>query len=339
MTPILSICIPSYNRAKFLPDLLKSITAQYDERVEIVICDNGSVDDTQRVALEWQQKYPRIVYERFLQNVGPDRCFLRSVELGSGTFCWLMGDDDIIEPGGLKRVLDALNENITGITVNRVAYDFHLQKRWMEKNQGLTRDRIFLDAFSCFSSLFVLFGFLSAQIVRRSSWIAVTVEEDVSPYYNAYVLIYIIGRMIQKDPHWQYIHSPCVGWRSGNDSFASTLGRFGRFELDVIGYSTICRGLFVNKKPLYKKVMTKVASLHFFGHIRGLKFQESKKRFTVKSFFLCLEEVKNIPCFWYKLLPVLMMPSFLLKALRPLYRKISLKKKKSQGSLPSLMLF
>ena len=47
----LSICIPTYNRCKYLANLLKSIIFQIEifrlfEDVEIVICDNNSIDNT-----------------------------------------------------------------------------------------------------------------------------------------------------------------------------------------------------------------------------------------------------------------------------------------------------
>jgi abequosyltransferase len=322
MTILLSICIPSYNRAKFLPDLLSSIVSQYDDRVEVVVCDNGSVDDTQKVMLDWVKKHPRIIYDRIPVNVGPDRCFLRSIEQGSGVFCWFMGDDDVVEPGGIKTVLEALDEQIEGITVNRVAYDLSLQRKWKEKEQGPYEDKFFSSAPSCFLSLFIYFGFLSAQVVRRDSFLSIVKKEDVTAYFNAYSLIYIIGRMIQKKPSWKYIHFPCVGWRSGNDSFASELGQFGRFKLDVIGYTAICLGLFGSDKKLHKKILKRVCSLHFFGHVRGLKLQKGKKTYAKESIFLCLRYVGFISSFWYKVLPVLLIPSSILRGLRPLYRKM-----------------
>lgn len=320
MSVILSICIPSYNRAHCISNLLQSIVEQYNEKVEVVICDNGSLDETEKVVHSWQERYPRIVYEKFIKNVGPDRCFLRSVEMGSGIFCWLMGDDDIIEPGGLKKVLESLEDSLTGITVNRAAYDSSLQKRWMESSLGRDRDELFQDPNKCFSSLFILFGFLSAQVVKRSLWLAIIEEEDVTPYFNAYVLIYIIGRMIQKHPKWLYIHTPCVGWRSDNDSFARQLGSHGRFALDVLGYRTIVKGLFFDQKKMHLKVMNRVCALHFFGHLRKIKLSSQRDVPISQTFTLCFTHLKKIPSFWIKLFPILLVPRKVLQILRPFYR-------------------
>ncbi len=312
----LSICIPSYNREKFLPDLLASIVKQYDERVEIVICDNGSTDGTQLLVQKWQECYPRIIYERFPRNIGPDRCFLRSVELASSPFCWLMGDDDIIEEGGLLTVLRALEDTLTGISVNRIAYDYTLQQRWQEPSKKLRQDYLFTKASTCFLSLFTLFGFLSGQVIQRKKWLAVVAEEDVSLYYNAYVLVYIIGRMIQKDPCWLYLHTPCVGWRSGNDSFAQELGRYKRFTLDVIGYDSIVRALFKAQPDLCRQVMQQVCAIHFLGHVRDLKFHPGGKNHIFQGITLCFPRLYCYPIFWSQLLPVLLFPRWAAKMLR-----------------------
>ena len=322
----LSCCIPSYNRAKFLPDLLQSIVLQYDERVEIVICDNGSTDGTEAVALEWQKKYPRIVYERFEKNVGPDRCFIRSVERASGTYCWLLGDDDILEPEGLKNVLKTLEEkpHVTGITVNRAAYDITLQKRWIEPDAARRKeDKVFYKTDTFFEELYTLFGFLSAQIVKKEAWMEI-VEKDVeiASYYNAYALIYIIGRMMQKQPYWVFLHTPCIGWRSGNDSFAQQLGVYRRFLLDLNGYLDITRGLLRQDPSLYQNVMNQICRMHLVAHIRGMKWSGFfTLKIWTKTLFISFSKLKTLSSFWWPFLPTLLSPTWALRAFRFVYRR------------------
>ena len=57
--PLLSICIPTYNRSKSLRICLLSILSQtkgYEEDVEVVVSDNCSDDDTMQV-VEWAREY------------------------------------------------------------------------------------------------------------------------------------------------------------------------------------------------------------------------------------------------------------------------------------------
>src|SRR5882724_11311799 len=48
--PLVSVIIPCYNQARYLPDAIKSASAQTHSRVQIVVVDDGSVDNTAEVA-------------------------------------------------------------------------------------------------------------------------------------------------------------------------------------------------------------------------------------------------------------------------------------------------
>ena len=104
MAYILSICIPTYNRAACLPTLLDSIINQVDKQnpIEICISDNYSKDNTQQLIEQYKQRYPHIVYSRWSENKGYDRNILKAVAMAQGEYCWLMSSDDKIEAGGIK---------------------------------------------------------------------------------------------------------------------------------------------------------------------------------------------------------------------------------------------
>jgi abequosyltransferase len=84
MAPLLSICIPTYNRARCLAALLDSIHAQKTDEVEIIVSDKASTDDTRAIV----KKYPDIIYGRSVKNLGFDANVLRAVSLASGKYCW-----------------------------------------------------------------------------------------------------------------------------------------------------------------------------------------------------------------------------------------------------------
>jgi abequosyltransferase len=99
VTPRLSICIPTYNRRKYLGDTITSITTQVSaadaSRIEICVSDNASTDGTEILIRELQSRTPvRIIYFRNETNLGADANYLRAVELASGDYCWFMGSDD-----------------------------------------------------------------------------------------------------------------------------------------------------------------------------------------------------------------------------------------------------
>lgn len=112
--PLLSICVPTYNRAAKLRSLLHSIVVQcagLEQEVEIVVSNNASPDDTGGMVRRCSETYP-IVYSRNRTNEGP----LRNIQilastLAKGKFTWLIGDDDLVLPGGVRLVLEVLRKN------------------------------------------------------------------------------------------------------------------------------------------------------------------------------------------------------------------------------------
>ena len=70
--PLLSLCIPTYNRSQYLKKSIDSIICQQEflrGKVEIVISDNASEDDTREVAEAYLKKYDNIFYNRNEMNV------------------------------------------------------------------------------------------------------------------------------------------------------------------------------------------------------------------------------------------------------------------------------
>jgi glycosyltransferase involved in cell wall biosynthesis len=69
--PLLSICIPTYNRAEYLDKSIASIIRQKEFHrgdVELVIADNASDDNTEEVVKKYQEKYENIVYFKNNEN-------------------------------------------------------------------------------------------------------------------------------------------------------------------------------------------------------------------------------------------------------------------------------
>lgn len=109
--PLLSICIPTYNRAQFLDVSLRELISQASEisdSIEIVISDNASTDSTKQVVEDAQKKYPAIVYSCNSENLGYDRNLDAAIRKSSGEFCWFLSDDEILLSGWLSVLIDLL---------------------------------------------------------------------------------------------------------------------------------------------------------------------------------------------------------------------------------------
>ena len=109
----ISICVPQYNRINYLLRSLKQIEEQEYRDIEVVISDDCSTDDTEKeiIALQKNYKYP-IVFSRNEKNMGYDRNYRKCIELASGDYCIVIGNDDTIyQPSSISFLVDFLIKN------------------------------------------------------------------------------------------------------------------------------------------------------------------------------------------------------------------------------------
>ena len=92
-SPYFSIIIPSYNRAKFLLDAIAGVLSQDFTNFELLVIDDGSVDDTKEVVLGMQLTDNRLHYY-YQQNSERAIARNRGVELAKGKFLIFLDSDD-----------------------------------------------------------------------------------------------------------------------------------------------------------------------------------------------------------------------------------------------------
>jgi glycosyltransferase involved in cell wall biosynthesis len=95
--PLLSFTIPTCNRAKYLDQLLGALLKQLhgESRVELIVSDNASTDNTPAVVEAYRQQGLPIRYLRNQANHGPDFNILQCYEQAAGRYVWIFGDDDL----------------------------------------------------------------------------------------------------------------------------------------------------------------------------------------------------------------------------------------------------
>lgn len=109
--PLLTVCIPAYNRAGLLKPLLDSILIQNFNDFEVLICEDGSPERSAiaGVVQEFQElHHGRIRYEENTSNLGYDGNIRRLVERANGQYCVFMGNDDLMCAGALEAIAAAL---------------------------------------------------------------------------------------------------------------------------------------------------------------------------------------------------------------------------------------
>lgn len=108
---LVSICIPTFNGAKFLNQTFESIFNQTYKNLEIVISDDNSVDDTLNIANVFKQKtlVPVFIHKHVPGSIGDNwnNCIKRS----SGKYIKLLFQDDIMEPLCIEKMVHAIEDS------------------------------------------------------------------------------------------------------------------------------------------------------------------------------------------------------------------------------------
>jgi len=109
--PLISICIPTYNRAVFLQECLASITQQFiatdvKNKVDVFILDNQSEDNTASVARAFCDRFDNIKYIKDDSNRKIVPGIIKAATLADGEYIWIFSDDDLQAASALKTIID-----------------------------------------------------------------------------------------------------------------------------------------------------------------------------------------------------------------------------------------
>ncbi|MBD2499571.1 glycosyltransferase family 2 protein [Anabaena azotica] len=116
MNKLLTIAIPTYNRAALLEQQLSWLHQAikgFESDCEIIISDNCSTDNTPEVVEKWQPIFSNTSFRAYRnsENLGLMRNITLCIEIAKGEYIWTVGDDDPIQERTLGYVITKINEN------------------------------------------------------------------------------------------------------------------------------------------------------------------------------------------------------------------------------------
>lgn len=146
---LLTICMPTLNRASYIGETLDSILPQLAEDMEVVIVDGGSGDGTADVVGKRSAACPRIRYHLTSSlaegkpkpsNAGYDRDCDQAVQLARGKYCWLLPDDDPLVPDALATLRKVLESGVALVVVNAEIRSKDLSRQLVARRMVLAED-------------------------------------------------------------------------------------------------------------------------------------------------------------------------------------------------------
>lgn len=110
MTSI-DVAVPCYNYGRYLRDCVESIISQDVPNLRVLIIDNGSTDESLRVAEELRREDPRVEIDHYPVNQGQKFSYGVAIDWASSKYFMILDADDVLAPGALGRALAIMDNN------------------------------------------------------------------------------------------------------------------------------------------------------------------------------------------------------------------------------------
>jgi len=180
--PLVSVVIPTYNRANLLPRALDSVLNQTYENLEVIVVDDGSKDDTEEVMKEYDD--PRVKYIRFEENKGANVARNTGIKSAESNFIALQDSDDKWLPKKLEKQMDLYLEDpdtpklvyckVRGTFANGSTVT--VPENWVNPKEGYLHDQLLRSNFvstvgmltekKCLEKV----GYFDEELPRKQDW-------------------------------------------------------------------------------------------------------------------------------------------------------------------------
>ncbi len=152
-----SVVIPCFNQAKYLPETVQSVLDSTHPDLEILIVNDGSTDETEKVAKNLAEKYPNVRY-LFQENAGPSKARNHGIRESAGDYILPLDGDDLISKDYIHEAFKILRDQ------KDVKVIYCEAEKFGDKNETWTLKPFSLDLLARDNMIFV------SGIYRKSDW-------------------------------------------------------------------------------------------------------------------------------------------------------------------------
>ena len=119
MKPVLSVVVPSYNVEQYLEKGLASFAdARFNDRLEVIIVNDGSTDKTHEIASRFVSDYEKIFVLVDKENGGHGSAVNKGIEYATGKYFRIVDGDDWVNTENMARLLDYLEKSDTDLVID-----------------------------------------------------------------------------------------------------------------------------------------------------------------------------------------------------------------------------
>jgi glycosyltransferase involved in cell wall biosynthesis len=288
--PLVSIIIPTYNRADLIGNTLDSILVQTYTNWECIVVDDGSTDTTENVVNYYVEKDARFQYYKRPSEYksGGNGSRNYGFDVSKGEYVNWFDSDDLMLPDALQRKLDAFEENVDFVVANSLNFD---EEGTVSRPYELNYD-IPITAENFISQTI---GWITNDVLVRRKVIQIRFNEELKSgqEYNFFARLLFVtdnGKYLKKDVSKRRIHKGSIAYELEVSKDKNLMYLHNDLILfnDIKSYSS---------EKLKNRFLKRI--IRFSVHTTN-KFELPKFRLEVLRFLFQLGSLKTIffYCIW-----------------------------------------
>lgn len=314
MSSILSICIPTYNRASCLFECLTSIfdaIPEHESKLEIIISDNASSDNTTEVVEYFARKHKIIRYHRNHENIGGENNFRLVANLAKGKYVWVFGDDDRMEKNAIQVVLINIAKEYSIVLCNYSVWTNDFSRKIRSSKIKESKDEIINNKNYLLEKYHVHLSYISSIVVQKELFLGLKSSEY--EYFNEYGFSFMNALYVgfaREGSTTKFISEEIVKNRSGNS------GNFNFYKYFAVGIALVFSNL--SKYGYSESAISFAKQKNLIEFLLPMALYLSIKsdydRLQVLSWMFTY--YKKFIEFWIIFLPIWAIPKFLVKIIK-----------------------
>ena len=278
--PKVSVIVPNYNHARYLPKRIESVLGQTFDDFEVVLLDDCSTDQS-RTILNGYAAHPRVSGLHFNErNSGsPFLQWEKGVHIASGTYIWIAESDDWADPHFLERLVPLLDEDETvGLAYcrsHRVDEEGNTFDLWLPRGHGFDPSRWEQD-FRCpgrveLAERLCLTNTIpnaSAVVARRDLLLAAFREGRVTLRAGGDLMIW--GRLLMQSD-MAYCSDPLNYFRCHDRSVRATIDDVRHLYERLQWLAYLCKRLKIASEARGRMVSMLMGRWNTMAHVSSLR--------------------------------------------------------------------
>ena len=306
--PLLTIAIPTFDRAPHLELLLTTLTTELDglnNKVELIISDNASSDRTPDVCKNFSINMPSASMVRNVINIGAENNFIECLSRAHGRYFWIIGDDDLPKSGVIKMIIQLLEKNNPDL--------IYLESEWFQiltsADQGSEIKELHavqMSAEDLAVKINVWLTFVSALIINRNLFFENYSLLDAGRYRgtNLIQLGWIFG-VLKKGSKFIYVRNRCMLATADNSGGYEIIKTFG------IYFPKIVHEIFAENTYIARNIIRQCLITHTPGIIWQFRFKSNPKYKPEAPWPLLRKTLGSFPEYWAILYPISHFPKII----------------------------